>query len=129
MRLYASCVSCFDKYKFARAFAAFLAECGLKGVQFAEASDIPQYQVSRILCARIETFGDDHAKICRFMRISERSFFFGDEEDLAAAIAKFCHVGGRRAHALARIVSDIATLPEIDEAINEMAHTHRLKRR
>ena len=53
------------------------------------------------------------------MQVAERLFFYGDEEDLAAAIARFCPIGARRAHALARIVSDIATLPEIDEVIDE----------
>lgn len=48
------------------------------------------------------------------MQVGELSFFFGDENDLAAAIEKFCPVGMHRARALARIVSDIATLPEID---------------
>lgn len=115
MRLYASLMSRFDKSKFARLFASFLAEHGLRGVQFAELSDIPQYQISRILCAKVKTFGNDHAKICRFMQLPEKLFFHGDEENLAAAIANFCPVGRRRAHALAQIVSDIATLSEIDE--------------
>lgn len=119
MRKYASSVSQFNKQKFARFFAAFLAERRLKGIQFAEMSGIPQYQVSRILCGKVQIFGNDHAKICRFMQVAERLFFYGDEEDLAAAIARFCPIGAQRAHALARIVSDIATLPEIDEVIDE----------
>jgi hypothetical protein len=112
MQNYAIAVLHFDKEKFARQFAAFLADHALKGVHFAEISEIPQYQVSRILCGRLKTFGEDHQKICRYMQIDEHAFFGGDERDLAAAIAKFCSIGTRRARALARAVSDLARLPE-----------------
>ena len=114
MLIYARNVSLFDKDRFARCFAAFLAENGLKGSHFSELSGIPQYQVSRILSGKRATFGDDHSQICQFMQIRADGFFFGDENGLATAIDNFCRVGMPRARYLARIVADVAALPNTE---------------
>ena len=110
MQIYATFVSLFDKKLFAQRFATFLAERRLRGVQFAELSEIPQYQVSRILGAKLKTFGTVHSKICRFMQIDEGVFFFDTEDTFAGAIDKFCNVGVPRAQQLARVIEDIVAL-------------------
>ena len=57
--------------------------------------------------------------------MSEKAFFLGDEDELASAIERFCSVGRERAQGMARIVADIASLPEdenkdVAEAIAEL---------
>ena len=125
MQNYATLVSLFDKHRFALCFDAFLARHRLRGTHFAELSEIPQYKVSRILCELVKEFDNDHSKICKYMQMSEKAFFLGDEDELASAIERFCSVGRERAQGMARIVADIASLPEdenkdVAEAIAEL---------
>lgn len=111
MQIYAIQMSLFDERKFAADFAEFLAKRCLNGTSFSRISGIPQYKVSRILCARVKRFGSDHSKICRFMQKEESVFFAQNStKDLAKYIAETFVVELEQARVLAQAVANMVSL-------------------